>query len=72
MLQHMIKTQILDLVLAGVNLVVRVFKIRLDDKGRRIPSFRRGSMVGAGISAFGQHIRNGAVLVGVSNDTCVF
>lgn len=36
MLQHMIEAQILNLVLRGVNLLIRVLEVTLDDKGRRV------------------------------------
>ncbi len=52
MLQHMVKTQILNLVFRGVYLVIGVSKVRLDDESRRIAVFAGRRVVGAGIAAF--------------------
>lgn len=52
MLQHMIKAQILNLILRGVDLVIGVLKIRLDDKGGGVAVFAGRGVVGAGIAAF--------------------
>lgn len=68
MLQHVVETQVLNLVFARVDLLVRVLKVRLDHKRRRIPGFGSGGVVGAGVSAFRQHIRDGAVLLRVSHN----
>ena len=40
MLQHMIKAQILDLILSRMDLIVRILEIGFDDKGGRIAGFR--------------------------------
>ncbi len=45
MLQHVFEVEELQLVLGRVNLLIKVLKVGLNNKGRRIPSFRRGRMI---------------------------
>lgn len=61
MLQHMIKTQVFNLVIRGVDLLVRVFKVGLDDKRRREAILAGRRMIRACISAFGECVGNVAV-----------
>lgn len=62
MLKHMIETQVLNLILGGVDLLVRVFEVGLDDKRRRISSFRCRSMIAASVATLGEDVGNVAVL----------
>ena len=50
-LQHVIEVKIVDLVFRSVNLVIAVFEVRLDDKGRGIASFGCRCMIATSISA---------------------
>lgn len=61
MLEHMIEAQVLDLVLSGVNLVVRILKVRFDDEGRRVASFGCAGVIRACVAAFGQNIWDSAI-----------
>lgn len=61
MLQHVIETQVLDQVLAGVDFLVGIFKVGLDDKGRRIAVLAGGSVIRARVAALGQRVRDVAV-----------
>lgn len=70
MLQHMIKAQILDRVITGMDMLIRVRKRRLNHKGGRVASLRCRSMVGAGVAAFGLDVRDIAVLVFLSVKLC--
>lgn len=38
MLQHVIEAQILDLILRGVDLLIRIFEVALDDESGRVAS----------------------------------
>jgi hypothetical protein len=51
MLKHVIKRQVLDGVVSTVDIRVRVFKGRLDNKSRRIPGLGCGGMIGTRIAA---------------------
>ena len=51
MLQHVIKVKVLNLVLSGVNLLVTVLEIRLNDEGAGVASFAGASMVGARVAS---------------------
>ena len=51
MLQHVIEVKVLDLVFRGVNFVIAVFEVRLDDERRGIASFRCRCMIATSISA---------------------
>jgi len=62
MLQHMVEAEKLNLVFCGVDFIVRVLEVRLDDEGRWVASFRRGSVVGTCIPAFRKNVRNVAIL----------
>lgn len=62
MLQHMFKTQILDLIFRRMDLGVGIIEIRFNDEGGRIACFGRRRMIGASVSALGQDVGNGAVL----------
>lgn len=53
MLQHMIKAQVLNLVLCGVNFGVTVAEVGFNDKGGWVAVFASGGVVGAGVAAFG-------------------
>ena len=61
MLQHMLKTQILDLILRRMNPLIRIPKRALDDKGRRIPRFTRARVVATRVAAFCEHVWDVAV-----------
>lgn len=61
MLQHMIKAQVLQLVLCRVNLLVRIFEVTLNDKGTRISSFTGTGVIGAGVTALGQDVGDIAI-----------
>ena len=50
-LQHVIEVKVLDLVFRGVNFVIAVFEVRLDDERRGIASFRCRCMIATSISA---------------------
>ena len=62
MLQHVVEIQILELVFGRMDLLVAVFERGFDDKCGRVPSLRRGRVVGAGVSTFRKNIWNLAVL----------
>lgn len=62
MLQHVVEAQVLDLVLGGVDLLVRVLELRLDHKRRRVTETAGGGMVGAGVAALGFSVGDVAVL----------
>lgn len=62
MLKHVIEIQILDLVLRGVDLLVRILEVGLYHKGGWISILARRCMVRASISALGEYVRNVAVL----------
>lgn len=68
MLQHMVKAQVLDLVLRGVNFLVGILKLRLDHKRRWVAKPAGGGMVGAGITALGFSVGDVAVLYLVSKN----
>ncbi len=50
-LQHVIEVKVLDLVFCGVNFVIAVLEVRLDDERRGIASFGCRCMVATSISA---------------------
>ena len=57
------KTQVLNLVLRGMNLVIAVLEITLDDKRTRIPILGGTGMITTRIPALGQHVRDVAIAV---------
>lgn len=61
-LEHVVKRQILDQVVSTVDVLVRVFKCRLNNKGRRVTGLGRRGVVGASIAALGLDPGNAAVL----------
>ena len=61
MLQHMLKAQVLQLVLSSVNLLVTVLKAALDDECTRVPSLACTGVIGASITTLGLDIWNIAV-----------
>lgn len=66
MLQHVVETEIFDLIFASVDFIVRILEVRLNHKRRGVPSFRSRGMIRACVSTFRQHIRDIAILLGVS------
>lgn len=58
----MVKGQVLDVVVGGVDMGVRVLESRLDDKGRGVAGLGGGGVVGAGVAALGLDPGDGAVL----------
>ncbi len=50
-LEHMIEVKVLDLVFCGVNFVIAVLEVRLDDERRGIASFGCRCMIATSISA---------------------
>lgn len=62
MLQHVIKAQVLDLILRRVDLLVGVLELGLDDESRRVSVSARRCMVGAGVAAPRLNIRHVAIL----------
>jgi len=65
MLQHVIERQILNLILGGVDLLIAVLEVTLDDESARIASLGSAGMVAAGVAALGKH--EGDVAVGGDN-----
>ena len=63
-LQHMVEAEKINLVLRGVDFIVRVLEIRLDDEGRWVSSLGCGSVVGTCIPAFCEDVRDVAILTG--------
>ena len=63
MLQHVIETEILNLIFCAVDLLVGVLEFRLNDKGRRIAVPARRCMVRAGVAALGLNEGNVTVLM---------
>ena len=51
-----------------MDLAVTILKVGLDHKSAGIAGFRGGGVVRAGVSAFGESVGNGAVLLSVSHD----
>ena len=66
MLEHVIETQVLDLIFSSMDLLVTVPKFGLDNKGRRVTVAAGGSMVRAGIAALCFDVGNIAILQGKS------
>ena len=62
MLQHVVKTQILDFIFGRMDLLIRVLELRLDDEGRGVAETAGRGMVGAGIAALGLDVGYIAVL----------
>lgn len=61
-LQHVIEGQMLNGILPGVDVRIRLAKLRLDDKGRGVASLGSRGMVGASIAALGLDPGNVAIL----------
>lgn len=53
MLNHMIKAQILDQIIRGMNVLVAVLELGLDDKRRRITIAAGRCVIGAGVATLG-------------------
>jgi hypothetical protein len=62
MLEHVLEGQVLDHVVDGVDVVVRVLECRLDDKRTWVAGLVGGGVITAGIAALGLNERNVAVL----------
>ena len=62
MLKHVVKRQILDQVVSTVNVLVRVLKCRLNNKGRWVPGLGGRGVVRASVAALGLDPGNAAVL----------
>lgn len=62
MLKHMIEAQVLDGIVAGVDVVVAVLEITLDDECRWISSLGCRSMIRACVSTLSLNVRDLAVL----------
>lgn len=62
MLQHMVKAEILDLVVRRVDLLIRVLELRLDDEGGWVAEAAGRGVVGAGVAAFCFDVGDVAVL----------
>lgn len=63
MLQHVIKAQILDLVLRCVNLAITVFEVRLDYERARVAVLACACVVGACVAALCLDVGDIAVLL---------
>jgi hypothetical protein len=68
MLKHMIKAQILNQITRSVNLLVRIRKIRLDNKSRGVSSLGGGCMIRASIAALRFCVWNVGVLPPISKE----
>ena len=66
MLKHVVKAQILNLVLSGMDLVVGVLEVRLNHKSRRIAGLAGAGVIRAGVAALGLNPGDLAVLDGVA------
>lgn len=62
MLQHVVKTEVLDEILSGVDLLIRIVEIGFDHKSRRISVPASRSVVGASVAALSLNIRDVAIL----------
>jgi len=62
MLKHVREANSADSILGGMNVPTGVLERTLDDKGRRITSFRCTSVVRAGVATLGLNVWDGAVL----------
>lgn len=62
MLKHMIKAEVLELIVARMDLVVAVLEVALNHKSTWITSLGGTGMVRASIAAFGLNVRNVAVV----------
>lgn len=61
MLQHVIKAQVLKLILRGMDLLIRVLEIALNHKRARIPGLARTRVVRTGVATLGLDERDVAV-----------
>lgn len=57
MLQHMIEAEVLDLILGGMDLLIGVLKLRLDNECGRVSVPTSRGMIGASIATLGLDIR---------------
>lgn len=62
MLQHVVEAEVLDLVVCGVDLLVRVLELGLDDEGGWVAEAAGRGVVGAGVAAFCFDVGDVAVL----------
>lgn len=62
MLKHVVKRQVLDGVISGVDVRVRVGELGLDDKGRWVASLGGRGVIRASIATLGLDPRDVAVL----------
>ena len=62
MLEHVVKAEILNLVLCGVDTLVRELEGGFNDKGRGVAVAAGRGMIRAGIATLGQNIGDVAVL----------
>jgi hypothetical protein len=61
MLQHVVEAEVLNLVLGGVDLIVAVLEVRLDNERRGVSGLGSAGVVGAGVATLGQNVRDIAV-----------
>ena len=66
MLEHVIEAEILNFIFGGVNLIVRVFEIRFDNKCGWITGLGSRSMVTTRVATLRENVRDVAVLLDVS------
>jgi hypothetical protein len=62
-LQHVVEGQVLNHILRGVDVVVRVLKGGLDDEGGGVAGLGGRGVVRAGVAALGLDVGDGAVLL---------
>jgi hypothetical protein len=62
MLKHVIKAQILDRIVRSVNMLIRVRKIRFNNKSRGVASFGGRGVIRAGVAALCLNVWNITVL----------
>lgn len=53
MLKHVVEAQVFDQIIRGVNVLVAILELGLNDKSRRIAIAAGGCVVGAGIATLG-------------------
>ena len=58
----MIEVQILNLVFRGMDLIIRVFEIGLDNEGGRVTCLQGRGMIATGVSAFSENVGNITIL----------
>jgi hypothetical protein len=62
MLQHMTEAQIFNLIVARVNLIIRVLEVALNHERARVARLARACVVRAGVAALCLDVRDVAVL----------